>query len=95
MYEIERGEDVLPQNHAKGGRGYTRFPEFLELRVSRDGTKGDQLVYPDTPYNRHFILQAKGRYNGRNDNGSFKGRRFTHRFEIRGGEPKIIIQRIA
>ncbi len=91
-YEIVRGEPIVEDGRAKLGRGHIMFPEFLELEVSDDYGKGDTLVYPDTPYNRKVILDRKHQYNARE--GSFKGRRFSHRYEIRGGEPKIVIQRI-
>jgi hypothetical protein len=90
-YKILRHEQIVPHEPV-GGRGNILFPEFLELKVSKDGTKGDCLIYPDAPYNRKKIIQAKYRYNQRG--GAFEGRHFTHRYEIRGGDPKIIIQRI-
>jgi len=90
-YKILPHEQIVPQKPVRG-RGSLQFPEFLELNVSKDGAYGDCLYYPDTPYNRKKIIQAKYNYN--RQLGSFKGRRFTHWFEIRGGECVIVIQRI-
>lgn len=78
---------------SKLGRGNLMFPEWLDLKVSRDGTRGDCLIYPDTPHNRKHLIQAKCNYN-RRDYGSFAGKRFTHRYEIRHGDPVVVIQRI-
>ena len=91
-YKIERNQPIIFQKPV-GGRGNILFPEFLTLKVSKDGENGDCLTYPDTPYNRKKIIQAKCRYNQRG--GAFEDRQFTHRYEIRGGAPCIVIQRIA
>ena len=92
-HEIIKNEPVRGDGISARGRGRVQFPEFLELNVSKDGTRADCLVYPDTPNNRKKIRQAKCNYN-RYETGEFKGRRWIHRFETRHGEPMIIIQRI-
>ena len=78
---------------ARGGRGKIAFPEWLDLCVSKDGTKGDCLVYPDTTENRKLLTGAKGKYN-RATTGKFAGKCFVHRYEVHHGEPVIVIQRI-
>jgi len=90
-YKIERNQPIVFQKPV-GGRGNILFPEFLQLKVYSDEEAGDCLIYPDTPYNRKTIIRAKCRYNGRR--GRFAGRHFAHRYEIRRGEPCIVIQRI-
>ena len=91
---IEKGVPIPrhPES-ASRGRGNLRFPHWLDLQIAKDGSTGDCAVYEDTPYNRHFILQAKCNYN-RRKTGSFAGRRFIHRYEVQHGEPVIVIQRI-
>jgi len=87
-------DEPISDDSPKTGRGHIMFPEFLELSVSSDGTKGDCLVYPDTPGNRSMLINMKCRYN-RYTKGSFAGRHFVHRYEVRKGSPVIVIQRIA
>lgn len=92
-YQIIRDEPI-PEDIPKRGRGYIMFPEFLELEVSSDYGKGDCLVYPDNPETRYMLVKMKCQYN-RATKGSFAGRHFVHRYEIRKGSPVIVIQRIA
>ena len=75
------------------GRGDIRFPEFLELKVTGDGTKGDCLVYPDSPSMRKKLLTRKCKYNS-DQTGQFAGRFFRHFYEQRDEGPVIVIQRI-
>ncbi|VGO17205.1 hypothetical protein PDESU_05801 [Pontiella desulfatans] len=91
-HKIIPDQQIPPQTHARG-RGHIIFPEFLGLTCSKDGTKGDCLIYPDTPQNRKRLVQAKCRYNRRHT-GSFADCHFVHRYEIHRGEPVIVIQRI-
>lgn len=87
-------QPIIPEVYTRG-RGHILFPEFLELTCSKDGTKGDCLIYPDTPHNRKKLIQAKSRYN-KYQTGPFTGLHFVHRYEIHHGEPVpvIVIQRI-
>ena len=91
--EIVKDEPIPGQPRSTLGRGNLKFPEFLELGISRDGTKGDCLIYPDSPHNRKALIMAKCNYN-RRDEGSFAGMQFSHRYEVRHGDPVIVIQRI-
>ena len=89
---LSKGESINTSRRQLG-RGNLMFPEWLDLKVSRDGTVGDCLIYEDNPYNRKHLQYAKNNYNSR-EAGSFKGMRFTLRHETRHGEPVIVIQRI-
>lgn len=87
-------DEEIPRRFNPSGRGRVQFPQWLELKVSADGTKGDCIVYPDTPDNRRIIRERKGRYNAAT-NGQFADYHFTHRYEVQSGEQVIVIQRIA
>lgn len=69
------------------------FPEFFDLEVSPDHTKGDCLVYPDSPLNWKQLRRAKNKYNYR-ERQKVRGRVFVIRREVRHGEPVIVVQRI-
>lgn len=87
-------KEIIPRTSATPlGRGNLKFPEWLDLEVSKDGTQGDCLIYDDCPYNRKHLVWAKNNYN-RRETGSFAGRRFVHRYEVRKGLPVVVIQRI-
>lgn len=93
MNPIVIKDEPIKLSRIESGRGHIAFPDFLELNVSKDGTKGDCLIYPDTPDNRKQIVMCKCNYN-RRKRGAFKDMYFTHRYETRHGEPVIVIQRI-
>jgi len=91
-HKLLKDEDIVIDRSEKRGRGRIKFPEFLDLEISKNGEKADLLIYPDTPYNRKELVMGKNVAN--RGLGVFGGRRFTHRYEVRGGEPCIIIQRV-
>jgi len=90
--ELSEGETVKAPPARPRGRGNLTFPEWKDLKVSKDGATGDCLIYEDNPYNRKLLIQTKCNYNRRG--ASFKGKHFVHRYEIRHGNPVIVIQRI-
>lgn len=77
-----------------GGRGKILFPEWLDLKVSKDGTKGDCILYENLPEIRKRVLDAKRNYNARTT-GKFKDYRFVHRYDTYKGIQVVIIQRIS
>ena len=91
--EVVKNQPVDVGRKHKQGRGRVQFPEFLQLAISKDRSKADCLIYPDTPDNRKKLIQAKCNYN-RNTSGAFADYYFVHRYETRHGEPVIVIQRI-
>lgn len=92
-HKLLEDEPIKKRPVSPAGRGRLKFPEWMDLMVSKDGSKGDCLIYDDNPYNRKRLLWAKNNYN-RREAGSFAGKRFVHRYEIRKGLPVIVIQRI-
>lgn len=91
--DLSKGEVIRPSSTQKRGRGNLMFPEWLDLEVSDDGSLGDCLIYEDSPHNRKHLVWAKNNYN-RRESGLFAGKRFVHRYEVRRGQPVIVIQRI-
>lgn len=66
-----------------------KHPEWMDMKVSKDGTKGDVLLYEDTPKNYRELYNTRTNYNRRKD-----GMRFTVQRIVDKGRPLIAVQRI-